>query len=171
VSRLKKLTDTALYQFVAARSQLLVFVRLTLSRLRQHDEAETYADVERFDEMNALNQEVLRAFRKEIEADGARPVMLLLPTPAQVLAERDLTIEKDDFPLAAACREALLETCAKEHLDCIDVLPALAGAADDPWKLFLHGEDGKPDFHYNEAGQRVVAEVLAAELERIHRAR
>ena len=157
----KRLTDTGLYQFFAARSHLLVFARDRFTRLPgAQDEEASYTDAQRVPERYALNEAVLLRFLEAAEAEGAVPVVLLLPTPWQLLAAHGRPTDGDYFPLAARYREALLETCRAQALRCLDATPALAAAAADPWRLFLHDADGKADFHYNADAHAVVAALL-----------
>ncbi|MDX1548373.1 MAG: GDSL-type esterase/lipase family protein [Rhodothermales bacterium] len=158
----KRLTDTGLYQFFAARSHLLVFVRDRFTRLpgAQDDEAAAYTDARRFPARYALNEAVLLRFVEAAEAEGAVPVVLLLPTPWQLLSAHGRPADGDYFPLAERYREALLETCRAQALRCLDATPALAAATADPWRLFLHDAEGQADFHYNADAHAVVATLL-----------
>ena len=167
---LNRMTNTALYQFIASRSHLFVFLRARLTHVPgQQQEVQAYTDFDRFDEMYTFNEAVLLAFYQEIKNAQAQPIILLLPSPWQLLATYNLPATGDYFPQAGAYREALLQTCAEQHLRCLDMLPVLASATDDPWRLFLHDADGNPDFHYNEAGHALVANTLTDALEDLYR--
>lgn len=168
LSYLKRLTNIGIYQFFAARSHLLVFLRTHLIELPgQQEQVDTYTDYERFEEMYALNEKVLLAFGGDIEEGGAKAVFLLLPSPWQLLKAHALSVEGDYFPQAEAYRTSLLQTCQAHSLDCIDVMPTMIEATEEPWSLFIHDADGQPDFHYNAVGHALVADKLADRLQQI----
>jgi len=95
---------------------------------------------------------LLDAFEEQVTADGARPLVVLFPTRQDVAA------------LVAggeACYAPLVEDLAARAAPYVDVAPAFVARAQsgqDVAELFA------PEAHYSAAGNRLVAEVLAAHL-------
>lgn len=169
ISWMKRMTNNAAYQFLAANSHLLVFLRSRLTAIPgQEREVDAYTDLEMFDELYARNKAVLLNFAEAIEAVGAQSLFLLLPTPGQLLADQGVEHSNDYFPQAGRYRDALLETCEEKRLKCVDLLPAMSSETDDIWSLFLEDPEGQRDFHYNANGHKIVADVLAGELVRLY---
>ncbi len=88
-------------------------------------------------------------FQREVEATGARPVVVILPQ--QDLLERFPGDE--DFPLVGRLREL--------GLDVINLFP-LFTSEEDPFSLFY------PSAHFNPKGCTKVADALYAELEALN---
>jgi hypothetical protein len=122
-------------------------------------------------------REVLGRFRALAAEIGARPLVLLLPTKLEVEPESvretvqavqaTLGLTTPPATFAQAVRVQMLSACASEHLEVVDLLPALREARqrserDLYWVI---------DWHLNTEGNRAVAEAIAPRLAALARPR
>lgn len=117
----------------------------------------------------ALLERILRELRDQVEADGARLVVLLLPTTYK---PRDLAflpggsvehwVETPDGPFlfrAAEPAERLADICDRIGVDSLDVVPAFARIVAEG---ALHEQvwPDPVDRHYSAIGQRIVSRIV-----------
>jgi hypothetical protein len=113
-----------------------------------------------YQEMN----EMLTGMHQAVATEGATFLVVLFPVRIQV-AEKDwdllgrfYSLDRSQFDLQEPNRR-ILALCERRGMECLDSLPALR-----QW-YETHGEPvyrTQGDMHFNEIGQRVVAEQLAA---------
>ncbi|PJF37066.1 MAG: hypothetical protein CUN49_02190 [Candidatus Thermofonsia Clade 1 bacterium] len=126
---------------------------------------------EAFDMRQARNREgeqlsraaILRT-RTLVEANGGRFIVLLMPTKEEVY--RHLTepyLGTAYLEQLAEPRLRLLAFCAEAQLTCLDLTPELTARALQGQQLFF-----SDDIHLNAQGNRAVAEIVAAFLDRDH---
>jgi len=108
--------------------------------------------------------EMLTGMHQAVTTEGATFLVVLFPVRIQVaqkdwdLLARFYALDPDQFDLQKPNRH-VLALCERQGIECLDSLPALR-----QW----YGTHGEPvyrtrgDMHFNEIGQRVVAEHLAA---------
>ncbi len=109
----------------------------------------------------ALADAILGAFADRVEANGARLVVVYVPSivqvePADWRAKRELAHLGDDFDLDRPNRE-LARVAAARRLRCIDLTPAFRARAVDQVLYYR-------DSHWNAAGHALAGELLAEAL-------
>src|SRR5262249_14406712 len=108
--------------------------------------------------------EMLTGMYQAVTTEAATFLVVLFPVRVQV-AERDwnllvrsYALNREQFDLQKP-NQHVLALCRRQGIECLDTLPALRQwyeAHDEP----VYRTRG--DMHFNEAGQRVVAEQIAA---------
>jgi len=113
---------------------------------------------------------IIRKLAGEVRQDGGRPALAVIPTITQVHDQywRRLLEEYRDFDTSNWDRfkpQKILENLAQaEGLSYLPLSKKMAEAAGDTDEIFY----GPKDFHFNEIGHAVVAEILAPEIERLY---
>lgn len=114
--------------------------------------------------------EMLAGMHRAVAADGRAFLVLLFPVRIQV-AQRDwdllarfYSLDCNQFDLRKPNRH-IITFCEQQNMECLDSLPILYRWNEE------HGEPvyrTRGDMHFNERGQQVVAEYLAAYLRMRH---
>jgi len=113
---------------------------------------------------------VIRKLADEVEKDGGRLALAVIPTITQVHDQywRQLLVDYRDFDTSGWDRfkpQKILDNFAQaEGLSYLPLSRKLAEAAGTTDEIFY----GPKDFHFNEAGHAVVAQILASEIESLY---
>jgi hypothetical protein len=117
----------------------------------------------------ALLEALLRQFKTDVEADGSRFLLVVIPSADQVhddlWAQLETQAAANGLTLDRDLPERRLDSIARSAgIDLVDLTPvfrqATAGRpSDDPGSLYLLGR-----YHLSDEGQRLAAEVLASHL-------
>ena len=155
----KRMAEQPIYRWLATRSHLLALARYRLI------DAPTYAreaDAQQYRSPPLpLALAIFSQFTAAIRAEGAVPVILLLPTRGQIAEQRHIPPE-ESFAAAVMLRDALLQFCMASDVMCLDALEVLGRAPTSFDELFIRGDD-----HFSAAGHQVIADVLKTALARI----
>lgn len=117
-------------------------------------------NAERNQEGEGLSQGALLAASEAVRANGGRFLVVIVPTKEEAYAKITAPI-MGEAALATlrAPRERLLQFCAANKLDCLDLTPALVAAADADQQVFF-----PDDIHLTPLGNQIVAGAIAAHL-------
>lgn len=157
---LKRLTDADLYQWLIRRSQVVVRLRQVynwfdvnvLTRSQVEGQAAVFQQAAAFDRNWPLSRAIWIAFAEAIRRDAATPLFAVIPTAEVIDRVAGRPAGEGMLPTAGAARDRLLALCAERGYDVLDLAVPLAAA----------GVPG--DYHFNEAGHRIVGRALAARL-------
>jgi len=113
-------------------------------------------------------EKTLEGIRHLTDQNGTELLIVLFPVRFQVsekdwtLLEKKYSLDKRKFDLNHPNRR-IMDYCEKEKMHCLDLLPAFKKThAGNHRSLFR----SRGDMHFNEAGQRLAAEELAAYAEK-----
>ncbi|HLY25668.1 MAG TPA: hypothetical protein VKQ72_04970 [Aggregatilineales bacterium] len=109
-----------------------------------------------------LSEQAILWTRARVEKNGGNFVVLVFPAKEEVY--RPLTepvMGKAAVDAIAAPRLSLLEFCAAQKLNCLDLLPILSPWADDRQQIYY-----PTDPHLNALGNHVIAEAIGDFLQR-----
>jgi len=109
----------------------------------------------------------LRSFRDLSEANGIEPIAVFIPTKFQVYGDRirndsgarELRRKAKLLPYVDSSREAFRQLASEADIPVIDLTPGFRARADSGELLYY-----RFDTHWNSAGRRAAAEILAAAL-------
>jgi len=112
-----------------------------------------------------VTEKILLRFRDAACADGATPIVVIVPSHLQVYpgvwreAVREMRLDENAFDLTHPNR-VLSDFCEREGIAVLDLLPALRDAASGSLPLYF-----RTDPHWTAEGHRVAAAALAAFLD------
>lgn len=119
-------------------------------------------NAERNQEGADLSQRAILAASEAVRANGGRFLIVIVPTKEEAYQTITAPIMgQDAVQTLRGPRLRLLQICATHGLDCFDLTPALAAAADSGQQVFF-----PDDIHLTSLGNQIVAEAIAAHLKR-----